>query len=75
MKSTHAHGSPYDRGSADSWYRRQAQPHYMIDGARVEHYMIDGARVEQADMTAEQIAEYEAGFADNEKTGGRKDYA
>jgi len=37
--------------------------------------MIDGARVEQADMTAEQIAEYEAGFADNEKTDGRKDYA
>jgi len=37
--------------------------------------MIDGARVEQVNMTAEQIAEYEAGFLDNEKTGGRKDYA
>jgi len=61
----HAHGSPYDRGSADSFYRRQPQAHYMIDGARIE----------KADMTAEQIAEYEAGFADNEKTGGRKDYA
>ena len=60
-----AHGSPYDRGSADSWYRRPAQPHYMVDGARIE----------KADMTAEQIAEYEAGFLDNEKTGGRKDYA
>jgi len=61
----HAHGSPYDRGSADSWYRRAAQPHYMIDGARIE----------KVNMTAEQIAEYEAGFLDNEKTGGRKDYA
>jgi len=61
----HAHGSPYDRGSADSWYRRQPQPHYMIDEARIE----------KVNMTAEQIAEYEAGFADNEKTGGRKDYA
>lgn len=61
----HAHGSPFDRGSADSWYRRPAQPHYMVDGARIE----------QVNMTAEQIAEYEAGFADNEKTGGRKDYA
>ena len=60
-----AHGSPYDRGSADSFYRRQAIPHYMIDDARIE----------QSDMSAEQIAEYEAGFADNEKTGGRKDYA
>ena len=52
-----AHGSPFDRGSADSFYRRQAIPHYMIDGARIE----------QADMTAQQIAEYEAGFLDNEK--------
>jgi len=61
----HAHGSPYDRGSADSWYRRPGQAHYMVDGARIE----------QADMTAEQIAEYEAGFADNEKrTDNRKDY-
>lgn len=60
-----AHGSPFDRGSADSWYRRQAIPHYMINGARIE----------QADMTEKQIAEYLAGFDDNEKTGGRKDYA
>ena len=60
------HGSPFDRGSADSWYRRQAIPHYMINGARIE----------QADMTAEQIAEYEAGYEDNEKqTDSRKDYA
>ena len=61
-----AHGSPFDRGSADSWYRRQAQPHYMVDGARVE----------QADMTAEQIAEYEAGYDSNdEQIDSRKDYA
>jgi hypothetical protein len=38
--------------------------------------MVDGARIEKADMTAEQIAEYEAGFLDNEKrTDNRKDYA
>ena len=61
----HEHGSPFDRGSADSFYRRQAIPHYMINGARIE----------QADMTEAQIAEYEAGYDDNEKTGGRKDYA
>ena len=61
-----AHGSPFDRGSADSWYRRQPEPHYMIDGARSE----------RADMTAEQIAEYKAGFLDNEKRiDSRKDYA
>ena len=62
----HEHGSPYDRGSADSFYRRQAEPHYMINGARIE----------KVDMTAEQIAEYEAGFLDNEKRiDSRKDYA
>ncbi len=61
-----AHGSPFDRGSADSWYRRQAIPHYMINGARIE----------EVDMTAAQIAEYEAGYEDNEKqTDSRKDYA
>jgi len=60
------HGSPYDRGSADSFYRRQPQAHYMIDGARIE----------KADMTAEQIAEYEVGYEDNHKqTDSRKDYA
>ena len=60
------HGSPFDRGSADSFYRRQPQPHYMVDGARVE----------QADMTAEQIAEYYAGYEDNHKqTDSRKVYA
>jgi len=60
------HGSPFDRGSADSWYRRPGKAHYMIDGARIE----------QVDMTAEQIAEYEAGFLDNEKRiDSRKDYA
>jgi len=62
----HAHGFPFDRGSADSFYRRPAQPHYMIDGARIE----------KVDMTAEQIAEYEAGYEDNHKqTDSRKDYA
>ena len=60
-----AHGSPFDRGSADSWYRRQPEPHYMIDGARIE----------RADMTAEQIAEYKAGYDSNEKQiDSRKNY-
>ena len=60
------HGSPFDRGSADSWYRRQAQAHYMINGARIE----------KVDMTAEQIAEYYDGYEDNHKqTDSRKDYA
>ena len=61
-----AHGSPFDRGSADSFYRRQPEPHYMINGARIE----------KVDMTAEQIAEYEAGYDSNEKQiDSRKDYA
>ena len=37
--------------------------------------MINGVRIEKVDMTAEQIAEYEAGFLDNEKRiDSRKDY-
>ena len=24
------HGSPYDRGSADAWYRRPFNPHYFV---------------------------------------------
>ena len=67
------HGSPYDRGSADSFYRRQPQPHYVLP---FKSGRGNGRKIEQADMTAEQIAEYYAGYEDNHKqTDSRKDYA
>lgn len=59
------HGSPQDRGSADRYYGRMYDPHWWPEGTG------HGIRVEQADMTPEQIAEYEYGW-DNEDD--RKDW-
>jgi hypothetical protein len=63
----HAHGSPFDRGSADSFYHRVPRPHYICD--------IRGERIEEHQMSAEQIAEYKAGYEDNHKQiDSRKEY-
>ena len=67
-----AHGSPFDRGSADSWYHRAACPHYYSHNPVFG--TTRGERVEECDMTEEQVAEYKAGYEDNEKTGGKKDF-
>lgn len=53
-----SHGSPYDRGSADAYYRRPRDPHYWPNGT------YEGARVEAKDMTSLQRAEYEKGYAE-----------
>lgn len=45
------HGSPYDRGAADSYYGRVAQPHKLSS---------EGERQEQ--LTAAEIAEYYKGY-------------
>ena len=29
VKYDSRHGSPFDRGSADSWYRRPRDPHFL----------------------------------------------
>lgn len=60
------HGSLYDRGSADSYYRRGATPHYGGVGGD------SGERV--AVTTAEERAEYMAGYKDNERSGDHKDW-
>jgi hypothetical protein len=65
---TARHGDPYDRGSADSYYRRPRKPHY---------YEGDTGRsplVEEKDMTAEEIAEYNKGFDDNEASMNYKEW-
>ena len=62
------HGSPWDRGAADSWYSRGFQPHFYVEGAATS------PRVELKDMTAEQIVAYTAGYEYNEKFGGKKDW-
>ena len=63
------HGGPYDRGSADSYYRRRSAPHYYEGGTGLSK------RIEQADMTAWEITEYHAGYDANERAGDHKDYS
>jgi hypothetical protein len=60
------HGSLYDRGSADSYYGRPRTPHYGGVGGD------SGKRVNA--LTAEEQAEYMAGYEYNERYGDKKDY-
>jgi len=60
------HGSLYDRGSADSYYGRPADPHYGGVGGD------SGSRVEVTDESS--VAEYMAGYEYNERHGDKKDY-
>lgn len=62
------HGSPYDRGSADSYYRRGPEPHWYLEGT------YKGERVTEERMTAAQIAEYYAGFDCNERMQNFKEW-
>jgi hypothetical protein len=57
------HGSPYDRGSADAYYWRKADPH------KYPHGTYNGERVKLTDP--EEIEAYMAGY--NEQTD-RKDW-
>ena len=60
------HGSPYDRGAADSWYSRPKHPHKGGVGGD------SGPRIE--DLTAEEIALYNEGYDWNEQFGDKKNW-
>ena len=62
------HGGAFDRGSADSWYSRPRNPHFFL----AESYTSQEVGVR--DMTAEQVEAYLAGYAYNERFGGKKSY-
>jgi hypothetical protein len=62
------HGGPFDRGSADSYYWRDAEPHYYVGATAMSK------RVEFEEMTPTQVAEYTAGYKWNEEFGSKKDY-
>ncbi len=62
------HGSPYDRGSADSYYGRPRDPHYWPQGT------YNGTRVEARSMTPDEIVAYHAGYDDNEAEDNKKDW-
>ena len=52
------HGSPFDRGSADSWYGRGKNPHFYPNGT------YNGEAV--TDLTPEEVAAYNKGNDENE---------
>lgn len=63
-----AHGEPFDRGSADSYYHRRFDPHWWPEGT------MKGDRVEKEDMSEEEIQAYTDGFDYNEAEGDKKDW-
>jgi hypothetical protein len=62
------HGGAWDRGSADSYYGRFSSPHYYQGDTGMSK------RIDQADMTAEEIAAYHAGYDYNEHYGDKKSW-
>lgn len=62
------HGGPYDRGSADSWYSRGFNPHYFVGAT------YSSPKIEMEQMTAAEIADYTAGYEDNEQFGDKKSW-
>jgi hypothetical protein len=61
------HGSLFDRGSADSYYHRDRNPHWFPGGT------YNGERMSA--LSDEEVAEYNAGYDYNEQFGDKKDYA
>ena len=68
MKYDRRHGGPFDRGSADAYYRRLPVPHYYLGAT----YSTD--KVVQADMTADEISAYYAGYENQCESGDFKDW-
>ena len=62
------HGGPYDRGSADSYYGRDFNPHYFVGDT------YSSKMVTQKDMTIAEIVAYEEGYKYNEANGNKKSW-
>jgi hypothetical protein len=60
------HGGLFDRGSADSYYRRPRNPHWWTQGT--------GHGEKVTDLNAAEIEEYNAGYDYNERYGDHKDW-
>jgi len=61
-----AHGSPFDRGSADSYYGRAQSPHWYPEGTGF------GTRIDAKDMSLAEMREYYKGYEYNEACGDKK---
>jgi hypothetical protein len=62
------HGSPFDRGMADSYYGRQFDPHYYTGQSYTSQ------RIELPDPDAPAYKAYAAGYKYNEQCGDFKDW-
>jgi hypothetical protein len=62
------HGSPFDRGAADSYYHRPLDPHWYPEGS------YRGDRIEAAAMHGIQLRAYAMGYEFNERFGDKKDW-
>lgn len=63
-----SHGSPYNRGASDSYYRRPREPHWYPAGSYV------GKRISGNEMSDDEIDEYHLGYDENEADCNFKDY-
>ena len=62
------HGGAFDRGSADSYYHRARSPHLYEGGTG------SSRRIEPAEMTADEVRAYLAGYQYNEQFGDKKSW-
>lgn len=62
------HGSPFDRGSADSYYGRFPSPHKYPNGTG------NAPRIEGHDCTLAEMKAYYAGYEWNEQLGDKKSW-
>ena len=62
------HGGPFDRGMADSYYRRPRFPHKWPNGT------YNGGQVVGGDLSDEELEAYEAGYDYNEWNGDHKEW-
>ena len=60
------HGSPFDRGSADSYYGRSRVPHKGGVGGS------SGPRI--TELTPAEVEAYHAGYDYNEESGDKKNW-
>jgi hypothetical protein len=63
-----SHGSPFDRGSADSYYGRFASPHWYPKGTG------RAPRIEGQAMTQAEVKAYYAGYEHNTQMGDFKSW-
>jgi hypothetical protein len=60
------HGGAWDRGNADSYYRRPYSPHKYVAGTMTSDKVVS--------LSAADLEAYKAGWQDNEALGWHKEW-